>query len=95
MSIDQLTRECHYLADVYIDAARNRGHAQAVDARAERKSHLVEDAAWERFLAATERLAASGQDRLARDIQRDALLAAMYAARDALSESLDAMKGAA
>lgn len=95
MSTDHLTRECRILADAYIDAARNRGHAQAIDARAERKAHLIEDAAWERFLDATERLAASGQHRLARDIQRDALLAATYAARDALAEALAAMKGAA
>jgi hypothetical protein len=95
VNVELLARECHILSEMYTEAARSRGRAQAIDARAERKAHLIEDAAWERFLEATERLAASGQDRLARDIQRDALLAATYAARDALSEALAAMKGAA
>lgn len=88
-----LADRCHHLADVYVEAAAARGRANATGG--EGRAHRAEDEAWDRFLRASDQLAAAGHIKLANEIRLHAITAAHYASVDARRTALAAMKGAA
>lgn len=89
-----LADQCHHLADVYIQAAATRGRAVATG-DGESRAHRAEGEAWDRFLRASDQLAATGLIKLANEIRLHAVTAAHSASVDAQRTALAATKGAA